>query len=153
MAGSPRNEYGLTAKQELFINAYVLNGGNGTQAAKDAGYAHPGAHTRAWDMLRMPPVQARMDTLCRDLMSKHAPAAIAALAQLAVSASSDTVRQAAASSLLDRTGYKVPIVVEVNDTRSQKDVDRELAILLGLDSPGDPASSDGADRPAGDKPH
>ena len=135
MAGSPRNEYGLTEKQELFINAYVLNGGNGTQAAKDAGYADSGAHTRAWDMLRMAPVQARMETLCRDLMGKHAPAAIAALAELAVSSPSDTVRQAAASSLLDRTGYKLPILLEIDDHRTQQDVDRELSILLGLDQP------------------
>lgn len=141
MAGSPRNQYGLTEKQELFINAYVLNGGNGTQAAKDAGYADAGAHTRAWDMLRMARVQARMETLCRDLMSKHAPAAIASLAELAVSASSDTVRQAAASSLLDRTGYKVPLVIEVDDHRTQGDVDRELAILLGLDPPDAPSAS------------
>lgn len=83
-----------------------------------------------------------METLCRELMSKHAPACIAALRELAVSAASDTVRQAAASSLLDRTGYKAPVLVQVEDHRTQADVDAELAVLLGLQDT-DNAGKDG----------
>ena len=135
MARSKLNEYGITELAEAFIREYVENGGNGTAAAKVAGYPDSSAHSRAWENLGNPKIQARMETLCRDLMGKHAPAAIAALAELAVSSTSDTVRQAAASSLLDRTGYKVPITLEINDHRTQQDVDKELAILLGLDEP------------------
>ena len=141
MARAPTNEYGLTDKQEAFIRAYVQNGGNGTQAAKDAGYPDKAAHTRAYENLRLPKILARMETLTRELMSDCAPACVRVLKELAVSSASDTVRQAAASSLLDRTGYKVPVLLEINDHRSQKDVDRELAILLGLPEPA-PAGSD-----------
>ena len=153
MARAKQNEYGLTDQQERFIQAYVLNGGNGTQAAITAGHPDGSAHSRAWDNLKLPKIQVRMETLCRELMSKHAPAAIASLAQLAVSASSDTVRQAAASSLLDRTGYKVPLVVEIDDHRTQADVDRELAVLLGLDQPEASTASSGELRLSKPKPH
>ena len=95
MARAKQNEYGLTDQQERFIQEYVLNGGNGTQAAIVAGYPKSSAHSRAYDNLKLPKVQARMETLCRELMSKHAPAVIASLKQLAVSAQSETVRQAA----------------------------------------------------------
>jgi hypothetical protein len=73
-----------------------------------------------------------------------APLAVHALRELAISASSETVRQAAASSLLDRTGYKAPVVIELDDHRTQADVDKELAILLGLPEPkaaSEPASA------------
>ncbi len=35
------SENRLTAKQEKFVENYLSNGGNGTQAAGDAGYRHP----------------------------------------------------------------------------------------------------------------
>ena len=73
MAGSPFNEFGLTAKQELFVAEYVKNGGNGTAAAKEAGYNKSGAHTAAWNMLRIPKVQSRMETLSRELRSQYVP--------------------------------------------------------------------------------
>lgn len=151
MPGSALNEYGLTDCQELFVSAYVSNGGNGTKAAIAAGYAEAGAHTRAYELLRMPKIQARMDTLTRAYMSECAPAAVKALMTLAVGASSETVRQAAASSLLDRTGYKAPILVQVQDNRTQDDIDKELAILLGLDV-GDLAASQPADGSDTDAP-
>ena len=67
-------------------------------------------------------------------MNTYVPACLKSLAQLAVSALSETVRQTAANNLLDKTGYKAPILLEVTDHRSQDDVDKELAVLLGLDS-------------------
>ena len=132
-SGIARNEHGLTERQEKFVRYYVENGGNGTRAARDAGYPHDASHSRAWDCLQVPKVQARIQTLARELMASHAPACIKVLAELAVSSASDSVRLVAASTLLDRTGYKLPVVVEVSDHRTQADVDRELATLLGLD--------------------
>ena len=142
------NEHGLTGRQEAFCIAYVNNAGNGTQAAIEAGYPVNGAHTRAYEALRSKRVQARLETLTRTMMGSYAAGCVAVLYELAVSSPSDTVRQAAASSLLDRTGYKAPVVVEVSDTRTQQDVDRELAALLGLDSLDQSTASDGDDRPA-----
>jgi len=139
-----RNEHGLTERQEAFVNAYVENGGNATQAAITAGYAKTAAHVRGSEALKAPAVQARMDKLVRQKMQHAAPLAVETLKELAVSASSETVRQAAASSLLDRTGYKVPVQVEVTDTRTASQVDAELAALLGLADalPVDPGAPD-----------
>jgi len=128
------NEYGLTARQEAFVREYVANGGNGTLAAKDAGYGDDGAHSRAYELLKMPKIQGRMETVCRELMASFVPGCLQSLHKLAVSASSETVKASAAATLLDRTGYKAPILLEVTDHRSQDDVDKELAVLLGLDS-------------------
>jgi len=132
-ASLSRNEHGLTERQELFVWEYVRNGGNGTQAAKKAGYPDNAAHSRAWELLQKPKIQERMATLVRELMSEHVPACLKSLKELAVTASSESVRLQAASTLLDRTGYRTPIVLEVDDHRTQADVDRELSILLGLD--------------------
>ncbi len=140
-----RNEHGLTERQESFVQAYVENGGNATQAAITAGYPQGSAHQRGHECLRLANVQSRMETLVRQKMAHAAPVAVSSLMELAVSASSETVRQAAASSLLDRTGYKVPVQVEVTDTRTASQVDAELAALLGIAV--DPAQPVGPERP------
>lgn len=142
------NEYGLTARQEGFCHAYVDTAGNGTQAAIKAGYPEGAAHSRAYECLKSPKVLARLETLTREMMSSYATGCVAVLYELAVGSSSDTVRAAAASSLLDRTGYKAPVIVEIEDHRSQADVDKELAILLGLDMPEGQSASDGDLRPS-----
>jgi hypothetical protein len=46
----------LTEKQATFAKAYVQNGGNGMQAAADAGFSDP--RTASWRLLRLPHVQA-----------------------------------------------------------------------------------------------
>ena len=140
--GGPLNEFGLNARQEAFAAAFVRTGGAKTKSAIEAGYPESSARTRAYDCLQSLRVQARIETLCREFMSECAPAAIKTLADLAVNATSETVKQAAATSLLDRTGYKAPILLEVTDTRTQKDIDAELAVLLGLDAL--PGEADGA---------
>ena len=147
--GGPLNEYGLTVKQEAFVCKYVQNGGNGTAAAKAAGYSDVSAHVRAHEFLKLPKIQARMETLTRAFMSDCAPACVKVLRDLAVNAVSETVKQAAASSLLDRTGYKIPLVIQLDDHRSQADVDRELSILLGLD-PASLSEPQEADKAEGD---
>ena len=48
---------GLTKKQRAFVNAYLGNGGNATQAALKAGYAKASAHTTAHKMLKLPKIQ------------------------------------------------------------------------------------------------
>jgi phage terminase small subunit len=140
MARAPTNEHGLTDRQESFIREYVQNGGQGEKAAIEAGYGEGGARSRASENLRLPLLQVRMETLCRELMSGYAPEVIKALAKLAVSAQSETVRASAGATLLDRTGYKAPVLLEISDHRTQQDVDKELAILLGLDEPGTTAA-------------
>ena len=132
MPGSPMNEHGLTEKQESFVRNYVFSGGIGTIAAKDAGYSASSAHCRASELLKLPKIQQRMFALTRDYMGEFAPSCVKSLAELAVSAQSESVRQAAASSVLDRLGMKTAIQLEVTDNRSQADIDTELSVLLGL---------------------
>lgn len=50
----------LSPREEKFCLEYVANGGNGTQAAKDAGYAASGAHVQAHKLSKRPRVQARI---------------------------------------------------------------------------------------------
>jgi hypothetical protein len=42
----------LTEMQATFVRALVRNGGNQTEAAREAGYGDPGA--RAWQLMRLP---------------------------------------------------------------------------------------------------
>jgi phage terminase small subunit len=127
----------LTGLQSAFTVKYVENGGNGTKAAIEAGYGPKGAHVRASELLRLPHIQAEITKLCRVMLAVSAPKAIKVLGELAVSASSDSVKLQASISLLDRAGYRHHEKIEISDHRTQADVDRELGILLGLDIQGE----------------
>ena len=59
----------LTEKQELFCQRYLIDF-NGTQAAKDAGYSEDTAHAIAWENLRKPEIQERINELRLDMGSK-----------------------------------------------------------------------------------
>lgn len=50
----------ITPKQQAFIQHYMANGGNGTQAAISAGYAEKSARVTASELLKMPKVQKRL---------------------------------------------------------------------------------------------
>ena len=126
------NEYGLTDRQEAFSRNYVFSGGIGTKAAKAAGYATKSAHAAACTTLQKPKVQERIMTLTREYMGEFAPSCVKVLAELAVSAQSESIRHSAATTILDRTGYRTPILIDVLDHRNQQDIDAELAVLLGL---------------------
>jgi len=113
MPGSKFNEYGLTVRQEAFIRNYVLNAGDGTKAAIEAGYAPSGARARANECLALNKVQVRMESLSRELMSNYAPGCLASLNHLALKGKSESVRVQAAATLLDRSGYKAPVKLEI----------------------------------------
>lgn len=55
----------LTLKQRTFAEEYVRTKGNGTQAAKNAGYAESGAHVEASRALRKPKVAQVIEYLVR----------------------------------------------------------------------------------------
>lgn len=50
----------ITPKQQAFIQHYVSNGGNGTQAAIAAGYSPKGAAVMAHDLLKMEKIRKRL---------------------------------------------------------------------------------------------
>jgi phage terminase small subunit len=58
MAG-PRNNQ----RRAAFAALYATNGGNGTQAAIDAGYAKKSAHSQASDLLKDPKVQEAIEAI------------------------------------------------------------------------------------------
>jgi hypothetical protein len=53
---------GLTPQQWAFCEAYVANGGNGTQAAITAGYGASSAHVRASKLLRLDKIQSSVES-------------------------------------------------------------------------------------------
>jgi len=77
-------------------------------------------------------VQAAIRKQCEQMLANSAPLAISVLVELAESASSESVRFQAASSLLDRTGFKNPVQVEIKEYRTMDEVDAELQMLLGI---------------------
>jgi hypothetical protein len=51
----------LTEKQAAFIAAYQANGGNATDAARQAGYSNP--ESEGWRLMQTPAVRAAVDAL------------------------------------------------------------------------------------------
>lgn len=51
----------LTAKQDKFVKSYLLNGGNATQAAIDAGYKADNAAVVGCENLTKPNIKAEID--------------------------------------------------------------------------------------------
>jgi hypothetical protein len=98
----------LTEKQEDFCLAYVRNGGNGTAAARDAGYSANTAREQAYEVLRLPHVRHRIISVTREVFTEDAVMARDVMVDLACNARSDFVRFNAAKDLLDRAGLKPP---------------------------------------------
>ena len=123
---------GLTIRQRAYAREYVRNGGKGEQAAIAAGYGKAGARQRSTECLQAPAVQEEIRRQVNAMMSDHVPMCLRVLAELAEKAESETVRNSAAQTIMDRTGYKLPDKLVINDTRTAQDVERDLAVLLGI---------------------
>jgi len=130
MANAKRGKNGLTTKQQAFAVNYALNGGNGTQAALEAGYGETSAHVRAHEMLQMTSVLNEIDRQTRAYIRKLGPKAIAIIAELAVKAQSESVKQACAIDLANRSGYKLPQVIEMKDNIHGEEMDQRIMELL-----------------------
>ena len=125
-----RDKYGLTKKQAAFVVNYVHNGGHGTKAALSAGYSESSAHVRASEMLRDTNILNAVDRETRAYIRKLGPLAIACIAKLAVSAQSETVRIAASTDLANRSGYKLPQVIEMQAKVDGQELDNRIMELL-----------------------
>ena len=55
----------LTQKQYSFMNNYVQNGFNATQAARDAGYSQKYADAKAYDLVNHPAISERISVACQ----------------------------------------------------------------------------------------
>lgn len=96
-------ENGLTELQEAFAVAFATNGGNATQAAKDAGYSEQTARQQGQRLAKHPNVMKRIAEECMSLMAHSVPAALQAQRQLLSSSRSDMVKHLVATDMLDRT--------------------------------------------------
>lgn len=93
----------LTDLQAAFVAEYVRNGGNGTAAARAAGYSVP--NQRAAKLLRVPAVCEAIRAETFALVERHAPAAVLALvSQLDDPSVKPADKRKAAEAILDR-GY------------------------------------------------
>lgn len=69
LSGMRKSRASVAEREAVFIEAYIANGGNGTQAAREAGYAESGARRSAFKLLQRPAVikalSARREKLAR----------------------------------------------------------------------------------------
>ena len=98
----------LTAKQNQFIDAYVANGGNGSAAARDAGYAESSAHVEANRALKNPLIVHEIFRRTALAIGAALPKALNTVVRLSESAKSEYVQLEASRDLLDRAGMKAP---------------------------------------------
>ena len=125
----------LSEREEAYVREYVSNGGNGTKAAKSAGYSTKAAAGQSSRMLRNPVIQ---QALMREVVQQMGLAAVPALAtvtKLARNAKSEYVRLEAAKDLLNRTGMSVDQRVS-----SRLDADLTVHLDLGFSSASEPAA-------------
>ena len=111
----------LTLKQMQFVRNYIENGGNGTQAALDAGYARASAYSTASRMLKDAKIKAEIEAhetklqqqieesgkSLREKMVQKADDAFRTLIEIMQDKNANKRdRLNAAKDLLDRAGYK-----------------------------------------------
>lgn len=62
---------GLSTKQRLFVDNYILNKGNGVQAALKAGYSPKTAYAMATENLKKPSIQAAIHARTAELENER----------------------------------------------------------------------------------
>lgn len=103
----------LRDKQLSFVSYYVANGGKGTAAAREAGYAQASAHVEAHRLLNMPKIIKAVAELSIIRLGAEVPASIGTIARLRDKARSEYVQLEAARDVLDRVGMAAPKKVSV----------------------------------------
>jgi len=98
----------MTRMQQRFVDAYLANGGKGTEAAAEAGYAIGSADTQASNLLRNPLVQQAIMRSTLTAIGLSAVPALMVVTKLMSAAKSDYVKLEAAKDLLDRAGLAAP---------------------------------------------
>ncbi len=106
----------LTDKQRAFAEAYVLNAGNASGAARAAGYAPSSSHAIGHRNLSIPEVQRAIYVLSTAALGSAIPGALSTVRKLSTSAKSEYVRLTASQDVLNRVGMTAPKRVDVNGT-------------------------------------
>ena len=120
-----RGDTRLNPMQERFAVAFARNGGNATEAAKQAGYSESTARQQGSRLKTLRHVQQRIAQECHAVMTDNVPLALAVQRELLTSGRSAMVKHLVALDMLDRTLGKA---VQRVDTR----ISGELTIQIDL---------------------
>ena len=116
-------------RDRIFVEAYVQNGGNATQAAIESGANESSASTVGYRLKRR--LQGRINDEQKAALKGYSSNALTNIQTLAETAVSEKVKLDANKDLLDRAGWK-PVdkseVTEVNswETASRAELEAEL---------------------------
>ena len=122
----------LTDQRKQFVEAYCRLG-NGTLAAKEAGYKDsPSLVNQASKLKRE--LAAEISEELRSSFMNAAPKALSILMDLAEHSASDSVKFQAAKDLLDRAGFRpVDRREEIRPQRSPEELEAEMVCLVGTE--------------------
>ena len=122
----------LTEQRKQFVEAYCRLG-NGTMAAREAGYKDsPSLVNQASKLKRE--LAAEISEELRSSFMNAAPKALSILMDLAENSASDSVKFQAAKDLLDRAGYRpIDRREEIRPQRSPEELEAKLKSLVGTE--------------------
>jgi len=115
----------LSEQQEAFAVSFARNGGNATEAAKEAGYSEHTARQQGSRLKAQPLVQQRIARECSALQAETIPLALEVQRKLLISSRSDMVKSLVAADMLDRVLGKATQSV-------QHDIGGELTVRIDL---------------------
>ena len=122
----------LTEQRKHFVEAYCRLG-NGTLAAKEAGYKDsPSLVNQASKLKRE--LSSEISEELRSSFMNAAPKALSILMDLAENSASDSVKFQAAKDLLDRAGYRpIDRREEIRPQRSPEELEAKFKSLVGTE--------------------
>ena len=120
----------LTEQRKQFVEAYCRLG-NGTMAAREAGYKDSKSLVNQASKLKRE-LAAEISEELRSSFMNAAPKALSILMDLAEHSASDSVKFQAAKDLLDRAGFRpVDRREEIRPQRSPEELEAEMVRLVG----------------------
>lgn len=130
---SKQTEQDMIDRDDQFVQEYVANGGNATQAAIACGVSKGSAPTTGYRLKRKLSKAIQLEQMA--IMESWAPRMLLNIKELAENAESENVRLKAASDLLDRSGWKPVIRQEVTETSriesmTTEELEEELEKIL-----------------------
>ena len=122
----------LTEQRKQFVEAYCRLG-NGTLAAKEAGYKDsPSLVNQASKLKRE--LSAEISEELRSSFMNAAPKALSILMDLAENSASDSVKFQASKDLLDRAGFRpIDRREEIRPQRTMVEIEAEMIRLVGAE--------------------
>ena len=123
----------LTEQRKHFVEAYCRLG-NGTLAAKEAGYKDsPSLVNQASKLKRE--LSAEISQELRSSFMNAAPKALSILMDLAENSASDSVKFQASKDLLDRAGFRpIDRREEIRPQRTPEELEAEIKRLVGSET-------------------